>query len=768
MSAKHTVAVKELAAFVHRRGDLHYRYQSATLAEEGIARQQAWQRGRGESYRREVRVAATFGALAVSGRVDGWDAPAGVVEEVKTTRADAPTLHTQAGQENMAQARLYGGLLVLCGEAPAGLATLRLRLVYLHPTQPGETVFTEAWTAADLVTYFEVTCGCYLAWLGSVQARLAARDRRLRALKFPFAAFRGEQRLMAKHVYRGFRDAKHSLVEAPTGAGKTMASVFPALKAMGEGQLDRLVFLTARGTGQAAAEAALRQAADGAVAVIVAAKARICFNPELPCDPASCAYARGYYERQPAARRELLAAGVVAPAQVAAVARRHRVCPFELSLDAAAWADVVVGDYNYVLDPVVRLKRLDNPLFARVGLVVDEAHQLGERVQAMLGARLPRAALRTALESATLPAPLARAFRSVDRALGRLPRQPGERWEVPPPEALCRAVTRANKALATSAALQPEQKAATDAGWLLLRFERAVEAAAPDGFHYLASGRGKRRVLELVCTVPTAHIQATLQGFHGSVRLSGTLTPAAMFQRLHGFACEAPVLAIGAGASRLGVFAVADVSTYYRDRQRSLDALVTLIRAVRQATPGNCLVAFPSFDYLEAAAERLRPDDDVACQQRDMDATARAAFVERLAAPGRRHAGLVVMGGLFAESVDFDSRALRSIVVVGPGLPPRSLERDLIAADNAEAAGDGQALAYLQPAMTRVAQAVGRVARGGAAGTAVLVDPRFASRRYQAHLPGHWRLRRTRAAEVGAQLSAFWQNVQRSPPSTAI
>ena len=116
------------------------------------------------------------------------------------------------------------------------------------------------------------------------------------------------------------------------------------------------------------------------------------------------------------------------------------------------------------------------------------------------------------------------------------------------------------------------------------------------------------------------------------------------------------------------------------------------------------------------------------------------------------------MGGLFAESVDFDSHALRSIVVVGPGLPPRSLERDLIAADNAETAGDGQALAYLQPAMTRVAQAVGRVARGGAAGTAILVDPRFASRRYQAHLPSHWHLRRTRAADVGAQLSAFWQS----------
>lgn len=762
-AAPTVVAVKELAAFVHRRGDLHYRYQSATLAAEGIARQKAWQQGRAAGYRREVRVGASHGGLAVSGRVDGWDADAGVVEEVKTTRADAAALHRHAGHEHLAQVRLYAALLALAGEMPAGLAELRLRLVYLHPEQPAETVFEEAWTAEDLIAYFEATCGCYLAWLGGVRARLAGRNRRLRALRFPFPAFRGEQRRLAAHVYRCFRDAAHTLAEAPTGAGKTVASVFPALKAMGEGELDRLLFLNARDTGKAAAEAALARCGGDAVAVVVTARERICFNPELPCDPAECAYARGYYERQPAARRELLTAGVAGRERVAAVARRHRVCPFELALDAAAWADVVVGDYNYVFDPVVRLRRLGNPLFARAGLVVDEAHQLGDRVGAMLGATLPRVAVLAALGVDSLPPMLAKALRSVDRALARLPVAAGALREVPPPEALCRAVVRATTALATAAAAAGGHgdDPVTELGWLLLRFGRAVERADPQSFHYLASGRGRRRVLEIVCTAPAAHIQETLQPFHGSVRLSGTLAPTAVYQRLHGFDAAAPVLAVGQPTSRLGVFAVADVSTYYRDRAASLAALVALVGAVRRTTPGSTLVAFPSFDYLEAAASRF--GGDVCRQQRAMDDPARADLLRELAAAGAGRLGLVVMGGLFAESVDFDSARLRAVVVVGPGLPPPSLQRDLVAADHATAAADrtaadadGQALAYLLPAMTRVAQTVGRVARGGAAGAAVLVDPRFATARYRDFLPGHWRVQRASAAALETELAGFW------------
>ena len=814
-------AVKELAEFVHRSGDLHLGGQSTTLAQEGIAAQRRWQENRGESYRREHRVSAVFGVLEVTGRIDGWDPAALLVEEVKTTRTDVATVHGHAGAQHLAQLRLYGALLALGGaEAEDGAGAdaetggagacereLNLRLVYLHPQDAvPPRAFDERWNAADLVAYFEATCGQYVAWLDAVSLRLAARGDELRRLRFPYACFHPHQRRIAKHVYRGFRDAADWLVEAPTGAGKTMACLFPALKAMGEGALDRMVFLTSRTTGQQAVEDALAAlAADALSTVTVTAKERICFNPGTPCDAALCQFARGYHDRAPAARRALLSRGRCGREDVEQVARRFEVCPFELSLEAAAWADVVVCDYNYVFDPLVRLKRLTAaPLPGpRAGLVIDEAHQLGERVRDMLGAKLERGVVRAALREPALAAALRPGLRAIDRALGALAASlpkaatttPVAASEVAEPKALRRAVDRVLAVLPTLAAETTAAAAVNDAAWQLLGLQRAMERAgermgtgedesAAEGgaatatapaFHYLATSEGRDCSVEVVCTLPAEHIRATMAPFHGTVRLSGTLTPPRVYQRLHGFDDGPNVLRAASDPAddRLAVFVVPDVPTYYRARQASLPALATLIAEVGAATPGNCLVAFPSFEYLGAAAELLAGMSSRAAdaqwrrQQPGMDLAARADFIAWLNEPNARRIGLAVAGGVFAESVDFDGDALRAVVAVGVGLPPRSLQRDLIAQDTALDGADGDEIAYRQPAMVRVAQAVGRIARGGRPGVAVLVDPRFANAAYRAFFPTRWRPQTMPAKAASAAVRAFWSSRTPRPRADA-
>lgn len=797
-------AVKELAEFVHRSGDLHLGGQSTTLAQEGIAAQRRWQENRGESYRREHRVSAAFGTLEVTGRIDGWDPAAALVEEVKTTRTDVATVHGHVGGQHLAQLRLYGALLVL-GEDRTDCETdgdsheddheLNLRLVYLHPEDAvPPRAFDERWNHANLIAYFEATCGQYVAWLDAVSQRLEARGDELRRLRFPYACFHAHQRRIAKHVYRGFRDEADWLVEAPTGAGKTMACLFPALKAMGENALDRAVFLTSRTTGQQAVEEALTDVAGDALsAITVTAKERICFNPGTPCDAELCQFARGYHDRAPAARRELLSRGRCVREDVEAVARRFEVCPFELSLETAMWADVVICDYNYVFDPLVRLKRLTAaPLPGpRAGLVIDEAHQLGERVRDMLGAKLERKVVKAVLREPALAPTLRTGLRAIDRALGALATssQPKAKtadatvaFEVAEPTALRRAVERLLAVLPT---LPAETTAAADeAVWQLLGFQRAMEraearaetsedesagegsAAAPSvrAFHYLATSDGRDFSVEVVCTLPAEHIRATMTPFHGTVRLSGTLTPPRVYQRLHGFD-DGPNVLHAAGDladDRLALFVVPDLPTYYRARQASLPALTTLIAEVCAATPSNCLVAFPSFEYLEAAEELLAGMSSHAVdaqwrrQQPGMNLAAREDFIRWLNEPNTRRIGLAVAGGVFAESVDFDGDALRTVVAVGVGLPPRSLKRDLIAEDSALDGADGDEIAYRQPAMARVAQAVGRIARGGRPGVAVLVDPRFANAAYRAFFPSRWRPQTTPAKAAGAAVTAFW------------
>ena len=760
------VSVTELAEFVHRRGDIHYPHQSATLAQEGIARQKSYQQDRGESYRRERSVSATFGELEISGRIDGWDAEARLVEEVKTTRGDPGELHAHAGDVHLAQLRLYGALLVLSDEV---LDELRLRLVYLHPVNPGETVFDETAGREDLIGYFEGTCAIYAAWIANVRDRVRARNRQLAALGFPYEEFRADQRRIAKHLYRGFRDGVDWLVEAPTGSGKTMAGLFAALKAMAADELDRLVFLTSRTTGQRAVEDALGDVggaigADTAVvAVTVTAKDRICFGPGPSCDPARCEFAIGYYQRMPAARRQLLGRGLVRRGDVETVAREHGVCPFQLAHDVAEWADVVVCDYNHVFDPIARLGGLKTEAFSRVGLIVDEAHQLGDRVGDMLGSTVSRRTLKRALAEGELAESLAKGLRSADRALAALARgvsDEDEECQIPKPVALLRAIERL---LAGAPEVKGDAEGLATSAVLfdLFRFGYLAGDAAESNSHYLARGNGRELQVELVCTVPGNHIQECLARFQGSARVSGSLTPPSVFQHIHG-AQDSPNVLVSNGSfppEHLGVLVVSDISTYYRDRERTLTRVVELITGVCSQTHGNYLVALPSFEYAEAVANAMA-EAHCRCQRPGMDLDEREDFINWLSEPGSGRTGVVVMGGVFAESVDFDGGALDGVVVVGAGLPPRSLRRDLVGSDNARPGvdGDGDEIAYRQPAMTRVVQAAGRVVRSAQdRGIVVLVDPRFSSRAYRDFMPGRWRIRSVPSGQVPTAVRCFWR-----------
>ena len=791
------VSVKELAEFVHRQGDIHYRYQSATLAQEGIARQKSYQQDRGESYRREHRVSATFGELEVSGRIDGWDPAERLVEEVKTTRADPNELHDHAGDIHLAQLRLYGAMLVVADD---GLADVCLRLVYLNPANTDETVFDENAGRDDLIGYFETTCAIYAAWIAGVCARVEDRNRELGGMGFPYGDFRKDQRRIAKFLYRGFRDSSDWLVEAPTGSGKTMASLFAALKTMGAGELDRLVFLTSRTTGQRAMEDALidvvnvLEAEHALTAVTVTAKDRICFSTASSCDPTQCEYARGYYERMPAARRELLARRLIRRAEVEAVARVHAVCPFELSLDAMAWADIVVCDYNYVFDPIVRLARLENQVFARVALIVDEAHQLGERVRDMLGSRLSRRKVKGALAESGLPAPLFKGLQSVDRALGacavEVSRQrnfqrdrqvalaatgrdaPDTESVVDEPAPLLRATERL-LASALETMVDAERFPETSAVCFeAFQFAHLAENAVDGSFHYIASGTDRDLDVELVCTLPGDHIRECMDRFHGSARVSGSLTPTSVFQEIHG-ASESDNVVISEGCfppEHFGVFLVTDISTFYRDRERTLPRVASLIQGVCTQTAGNYLVALPSYEYAAAVAD-IVVGLDSRCQHPGMTAEEREDFIDWISEGQTGRVGIIVMGGVFGESVDFPDGALDGVVVIGAGLPPQSLKRDLIASDTAAAGlrDDGDEIAYRQPAMTRVVQAAGRVIRSASdRGVAVLVDPRFSNSAYRVFLPSRWRIRKVGTRAVAQEVGQFWFGAEeRERPSPA-
>ena len=809
-----TVAVRDLAAFVHRRGDIHYRYGGSATALEGIRTQRQTQPER-EGYRREMPVSAAVTdngvTLTIRGRMDGIDDGAGVIEEYKTTRSEVAALHAHIGHLHMAQLKLYAALVNGESESESGAVASRdawrLRLIYLHPDDDAATRFEETHRRDALADFLADTVADYTAWLARTAARIQRRNACLGRLPFPFEEFRDSQRRLARGAYRAFRDREQLLVEAPTGSGKTAATVYSALRAIGDGALDRVVYLTARTTGKQSPTETLARcvpgkaqpqgeentdaAAQRTATVVLTAKRDICFNPDVPCDPACCRYAKGYYDRMRPARDALLEMGLATREAIESTAERHTVCPFELSLDAAAWVDVVICDYNYVFDPVVRLDRLNLPPFKRVGLLVDEAHQLGDRVRGMLSTCLARAALKRALGDA--PAWLGKRLRAVDRALLKLRREARsaaarsrdsagipagddalsrggagggsgrQEYRIPPPNALLRAVERL-LAAASEADLGP-YPATGEFLFECFRFQQGHGWHDPENYCHLLVATRRNIEVRMVCLSPSEHIDTVLRRHNGAVRFSGTVSPLPLFQVMHGQDASSRAARVRLDPGRnLGVFIVPDVSTYYRDRAASRDALAAVVEVVTAAAPGNYLVAFPSFAYLDLVVPSLRQTAEVIAQRPGMTDAEKQAFILRLStrngtaagdgAPAVSLIGAVVMGGMFAESVDFDGGALSGVIVVGVGLAPRSLERDLI---GERFGADGFDVAYRAPAMTRVAQAAGRAVRGtGDTGIVVLVDPRFPRHDWGAFFPPYWRAVQVGRRDIGEAVASFW------------
>ena len=365
--------------------DLSPAFNAAQRMREGAAAhraRQSMEKTREEAYRAEMALSADYESetliLHVAGRADGviLGEDRAAIEEIKLGAKDMALVPA-----HWAQVQVYGHMLC----AAQGIGEVSLCVLYVDVDGLPLERYEQRMTAQALREAFEALCAPAAAWAEKTTVRRQLRDASLRGLAFPFPAYREGQKRFAQNVYVAIRDRKRLFAQAPTGIGKTMAALYPALVALGQGCCARALFLTARTTGRRSAldaMARLMQAGARVMAVEIAAKDKVCPQETRDCRPESCPYAEGFYDRMPAALEEAIEAedGLFDRERIGSLARRHAICPFELSLELALLADVVIGDYNYVYDPVVAIERL---LMAPGGaaLLVDEAHQLASRVR---------------------------------------------------------------------------------------------------------------------------------------------------------------------------------------------------------------------------------------------------------------------------------------------------------------------------------------------------------------------------------------------------
>lgn len=784
------VPVRELVEFVHRTGDLggDSLFVGPNRALAGTLGHQMLQRSRPPEYQKEVRlfhdVEGPDFILRVQGRLDGVIAETtGVrLEEIKTVGQGWDGIPDPL---HWAQAKCYAYIYA----HQQSLDQLTIQLTYLHLDTKKVTEFCAPHTLAELTVYFDSTVAFYQQWMAEQFQWRQTRDASVRPLAFPFAQYRPGQREMAVAAYRALARGGRLFIEAPTGIGKTISVLFPAVKALGEGHLERIFYLTATTPGRVVAEKAaadLRRAGLRLRTLTLTAKSKLCVQNGQPCDVRTCPLALGYYDRRHAALRAALAGEEITRPVLEAIGQTHQVCPFELSLDLSEWVDTVICDYNYVFDPRVYLRRHFSGEGGAFGLLVDEAHNLVDRARAMFSAELDAGELRAVAKLLKKSVPrCARALGRLSAALGRLadadPAAPGAPADLPsteesdlfapapPPMPPPGTPLKSDRHDSLSfkqfpAELLPllEQSLSTAADWLaknlaadfrepllqlyfqLNAFARTAELYDDHFITLCQPGQSPR--VKLFCLDPSHLLSQALARGRAGICFSATLTPLDYYQLLLGGGAGDRALQLPSPfpPENLLVLVQDRIRTQLKDRAESLASVVSAIRELIAGRPGNYLVYFPAYQYLAsvlAEFQRACPEVPVQVQQPGMTESEREQFLAAFAVePGCTRVGFAVMGGIFGEGIDLVGERLIGAIMVGVGLPQLEAERDLIADYFSARHSNGFDYAYTFPGMNRVLQAVGRVIRSETdRGVVLLIDHRFGESRYRRLFPAAWR-----------------------------
>jgi len=800
------VRVRELVEFALRRGDLggERDFVGPQRALAGTRGHQRLQRSRPAGYQKEVRlhhdlVTDEF-ILRIQGRIDGLLASDEqiLLEEIKTVRGawarEADPLH-------WAQAKCYGFIYA----HDHALENIVIQLTYLELETGELTEFRNRFAFAELAAFFTETTAVYVDWIRERHLWRRQRDQSIQSLAFPFPRYRPGQRELAVAAYRTLARGGRLFLEAPTGIGKTISVLFPAVKALSEGKRERIFYLTARTSGRAVAQKALadlRQAGLRLRTVTLTAKEKICVQEGQRCDPGTCPFARGYYDRRQPAMRDALAREEITRAVLEAVGREHEVCPFELSLDVSSWVDAVICDYNYVFDPKVYLRRHFAEDGGDYGFLVDEAHNLVDRAREMFSADLASREVqevRRAIKAA-LPR-CGKALSRLSSAMRKLcgPAEPASdpvetsdpsaelnlfpaksRAKVSPTPAPP-SLPRANRDF-PAALIPPLEDALQEAETWLARNqpadfrERLLElyfrlhsfrrtADLYDERYVTVIEPGASVRVRLFCRDPSFLLRQALGRGKAAVFFSATLTPIDYYRALLGGNPEDPLLQLPSpfAPENLAVLVQHRIRTQLKARAETLADVVEAIRALVQGRRGNYLVYLPSYQYLTAVQEHfhaLDPAVPMLVQRPGMSEPEREAFLAAFAVEhGETLVGFAVMGGIFGEGIDLVGDRLIGAVIVGVGLPQLCVERDLIRDYFQAETGAGFDYAYSFPGMNRVLQATGRVIRSETdRGVILLIDARFAEPRYRRLFPGWWRSVSVRnVGEIRAALGKFWQ-----------
>lgn len=860
------ISVRDLVEFLLRSGDIDNRRGGApdNAMLEGGRIHRMIQRRMGSEYQAEVTLRyerpAEGYTLLLEGRADGViDTDQGIlIDEIKSTYRELARMKEPV-PVHLAQAKCYaymylswkhpelaaaeakeaGAVRLARKEAqpvregvqpawedreeaqparkaacPARGEPVRVRITYCHIETEEIRYFVQPCAPGELRDWFEALIEEYLKWSDLQQSWRKIRDASIRQLEFPYP-YREGQRELAAYVYQTIYHKKKLFLEAPTGVGKTIAVLFPALKAMEKGMGERLFYLTAKTITRAVAESTLdllRERGLRFKSVVLTAKEKLCFMERTECNPEYCPYARGHFDRiNEAVYRMLAGEERFGRDEIERYALRHRVCPFELALDMSLFSDGIIGDYNYLFDPHVYLKRFfAEGLDGNYLFLIDEAHNLLERGREMYSAVLYKEdflALKRELEKEPeggiykksvlyregYAARLEKGLEKCSRAMLALKRECRDCQVVEEIDALTGELLRCSGTVDSyleepEEAVLPVRESILELYFQMNHFLQIYEKLDERYVKYTQLAEDGRFLVKLFCVDPSANLRECMDKGRSAILFSATFLPIQYYKGLlGGQESDYEVYARSVfDPARRGLFIAEDVtSRYTRRSEQEFYRIARYISQIVGAKKGNYMVFCPSYAFLyrvyESYAEHFQgPGEECILQSDSMGEAQREDFLARFEGnedcdleaaihmeiemeEEQTLIGFCVLGGIFSEGIDLKEDSLIGAIIVGTGIPQVCSERELLKNYFDGRGSGGFDYSYRYPGMNKVLQAAGRVIRTAQdVGVVALLDDRFLQYAYQKMFPREWvSYEKVTEQNVGEKVEAFWRQWER-------
>ncbi|MCI9258890.1 MAG: ATP-dependent DNA helicase [Romboutsia sp.] len=770
------ISIRNLVEFIMRHGNIDNRYTSSIKAIEGIRGHQRVQKSYGDNYTAEVplKYKLTYEDLEiiVEGRADGIliEDDKTIIDEIKTTTKDLLLIDENTNPLHWAQAKCYGYIYSMQNE----LDNIDIQITYYNIDTKSTRILRQSYTLKDLEEFFFWLIDEYKSWAQLENDWVNKRNKSIKELKFPFENYRPGQRELAVRVYKSIIDSKKCFAQAPTGTGKTISTLFPAIKAMGENETSKIFYLTAKTITREVAQntiSLMRKKDLNLKSVTITAKEKICKMEEVNCNPEYCPYANGYFDRINNSLKDILAKyNDYSKENIEKISEEYILCPFELSLDLTNLSDVIICDYNYVFDPRVYLKRFFDTKTTNYTFLIDEAHNLVDRAREMYSATLNEEKfIKVKKLISKKDKRITRVIKEIqsyfeDKLEDLTTVDENDLVESEAPLELCEILSSFIKFVDEYLARTNEENEELMDLYFDVYSFLSISDFYDKNYTTIYTKTFNGMTIKIYCVNPQKVIEEKMKKAKSNIIFSATLIPMDYFMKMYSYDEEDFIINLKSpfDVNNRLLMIGDNVATTYNKRFETSEDIASYIANCVQAKKGNYMVFFPSYKYMELVFDKMKenyPNINTSIQESNMSEEEKEEFLSMFDEDNKEtHVGFCVLGGHFSEGIDLTNDKLIGVIIVGVGMPQIGIERDIIK-EHMKDSNKGFDYAYVYPGMIKVLQAAGRCIRtDDDKGVILLLDNRYSQRRYQSLFPYEWypNFRVRKSDDVKILCEKFW------------